>query len=213
MKTTIMLSGFVFCVLVSCSGGPSKKDSVNFKPIEGGFGYGQHSGKTYPMHSAIWADFRYRNTNGEQVVVWPYLELIRGNPAISNNIALFAGGKAELYDDGVERLRERLMVFEGPSGPSLDITDQLLQKYCAESGVDFTNVIKDSFVSLTKTNGALQILFGIIKVGERGPGTTNAHDATMTISWRDIEAIMADVKKNGKLKKEKWSGTEYLQKD
>ena len=95
----------------------------------------------------------------------------------------------------------------------MDITEQVLQKYCAGSGVEFTNITKDSFVSLTKTNGRLQILFGIIKVGERGPGTINAHDATMTISWQDIEAIMQDVKKTGKSKKEKWSGTEYLQKD
>ena len=95
----------------------------------------------------------------------------------------------------------------------MDITDQVLQKYCAETGVAFTNVIKDSFVCLTKTNGLLQIGFGILKRNERGPGDITAHDATMTISWHDIEAIMADVKKNGKLKKEKWSGTEYLQKD
>jgi hypothetical protein len=94
----------------------------------------------------------------------------------------------------------------------LDITDQVLQKYCADSGVNFTNVIKDSFVALTKTNGALQILFGIIKIGERGPGSINDHDASLTISWHDVEAIMQDVKKNGKAQKEKWSGFEYLQK-
>ncbi|HXF10261.1 MAG TPA: hypothetical protein VN625_05710 [Desulfuromonadaceae bacterium] len=208
------LSWFALCVFVAgCSAGPSNGRLENFKPIEGGFGYGQHSEKTYPMHSALRVDLQYRDQSGKTMVVWPYLELIQGNPAITNNVALLVGGKAELYDDGVERLRERLIGFDGPSGPPLDITDPVLQKYCAENGVIFTNVIKDSFASIIRTNNDVQILFNIIKIGERGPDTINAHDATMTISWHDIEAIMDDVKKNGKLKKEKWSGIEYLQKE
>jgi hypothetical protein len=88
----------------------------------------------------------------------------------------------------------------------MDITDQIFGKWCAESSVDFTNIIKDGIVSLTKTNGAVQIDFGILKRDERGPGDITAHGATTTISWHDIEVIMQDVKK-------KCSGTEYLQKD
>jgi hypothetical protein len=143
--------------LVGCA---AEKTNNNFKPIEGGFGYGQHSEKTYPMHSAVWTDLRYEDSSGNSVVVWPHLLIIWGNNiVISNKIAVLVGGKAELYKDGIERLRERLMAFEGPTGPLLDITDQVLQKYCAKSGVAFTNVIKDSFASLTKTNDAVQIDF------------------------------------------------------
>ncbi len=205
----------IFCVLASsligCAG---EKINTNFKSIEGRFGYGQHSKKIYPMHNAVWTDLQYLDISGKRTVVWPHLLIIWGNNiAITNDIAVLVGGKSELYDDGIERLRERLMAFEGPAGPPLDITDQVLQKYSLESGVKLTNIIKDSFVSLVKTNSGIQILFGVIKVGERGPGTINAHDAAMIISWHDIEAIMADVKKTGKMKKEKRSGVEYLKKD
>jgi hypothetical protein len=127
-------------------------------------------------------------------------------------MAVLVGGRAELYDDGVERLRERLIAFEAPAGPPVDITDQVLQQYCAESSVDFTNIIKDSFDSLTKTNDSLVFSFGIIRIGERGPGTINDHDAFLTISWRDMEAIIQDVKKTGTLRKEQRSGVVYLQK-
>lgn len=199
---------------MGCSVGAFHKNSQNFNPLENGFGYGQHSEKSSPAHSAVRTDLQYQDANGEEIVVWPHLLIIWGNNiVISNNLAVLVGGKAELYSDGEERLTKRLIAFEAPSGPPLDITDQVLQKYCAENGVASTNVMKDTFASLTKTNAAVQVDFGIIKIGERGPGTSNAHDATLIISWRDIEAIMKDVKKAGKLKKEKWAGTEYLQKE
>jgi hypothetical protein len=129
---------------------------------------------------------------------------------ITNNVAVLVGGKAEIYEDGRERLRDRLIAFEAPAGPPLDITDQVLQKYCAESDVEFTNVVKDSFHSLMKTNGNLGVIFLVLT---KSSGNTGVHGVTNIVSWHDIKAIMADVKKNGKSKKEKWSGTEYLQKD
>jgi hypothetical protein len=210
MNTRTFLCLFATSLIVGCVGEKTSK----FTPIENGSGFGYVTHVSGFTDRSLSADLWYQDSNGKRTVVWPHLELIKGyNPVINNNVALLVGGKAELYKDGNERLRERLIAFEAPAGPPLDITDQVLKKYCAESGVDFTNVTKDSFVSLTKTNETLQILFGIVKIGERGPGDVTAHDATMTISWRDIEAIMANVKKTGRLKKEKWSGTEYLQKD
>lgn len=212
VKTTIILSGFLFCLLVGCSSGSSHRDSEDFNPLENGFGFVQHSKKTYPMHSAVWAGFVYQGSNGTRVAVWPYIDEIE-KIQITNNLAVLVGGKAELYEDGRERLRQRLIAFEAPAGPPMDITDQVLQKYSAESGVELTNIIKDTFVYLTKSNAALKIDFSIINIGERGPGTKNMHHGTEMISWRDIEAIMQDIKKTGTLKKEKWSGTEYLQKE
>jgi hypothetical protein len=147
-------------------------------------------------------------------MVWPHLELIDGdNPAITNNVAVLVGGKAELYEDGVERLEQRIIAFEAPVGPPLDITEQVLKKYCVETGVAITNITKDPFGALRKKDGVVEMDFAILRRNERGPGDITIHGTTLTISWHDIEAIMADVKKNGKLKKEKWSGTEYLQKE
>ena len=133
---------------------------------------------------------------------------------VNNDTAVLIGGKAALYPDGNERLTERLIAFNGPTGPSMDITDQVLMKYYAGTGMGLTNFMWGSLGSLTKTNNLIQIPFGSSK---GMPGSKEffptAFDCHLTISWRDIEAIMADVKKNGKLKKEKWSGFEYLQKD
>ena len=208
MKTRIILSGLVAVLFVGCAtDGPDK-----FMLIENGFGYGSHVRK-FAADSVSWSGLQYQNTNGTRTDVWPYLSLASPAVQITNNLTVLVGGKAELYDDGKERLRDRLIAFEAPIGPPLDITDQVLQKYCAKSGVDFTNVVKDSFAWIKKSNNELQIAFIILNREERGPGTITSHGTTMTISWHDIEVIMQDVKKAGKLKKEKWSGTEYLQKD
>jgi hypothetical protein len=204
MKTRIILSAIAILLIAGCD----KSKADKFLLIENGFGYGGHS-QGFPDRKT-WAGLQYQDPTGKRTDVWGYLSMASPVVQITNNLAVLVGG---VYDDGMKRFNDRLIAFEAPAGPPMDITDQLLKKYCAESGVAFTNIIKDSFVSLTKTNGSLQILFGIIKIGERGPGWISDHDATMTISWHDIEAIMADVKKTGKLKKEKWSGTEYLQKD
>jgi len=210
MKITIISGALAVSLLSGCA----IEHTSDFTPIEKGNGFGYVTHVRGFTDRSLSAGLLYQDSSGKRVEVWPHLELIESdNPVITNNFALLVGGKAELYKDGNERLRERLIAFEAPSGPPLDITDQVLQKYCEESGVDFTNVTKDSFVCLIKTNGVLQIGFGILKRNERGPGDITAHDATMTISWHGIEVIMADVKQNGKLKKEKWSGTEYLQKD
>ena len=134
------------------------------------------------------------------------------NVQITNNVAVLVGGIAHRYpEDGVERLSDRLIAFEAPAGPPMDITEQVLLKYCADNGIKRANVIQDSFVSLTRTKDVLQITFGVLKEDEKGNST--AQDTTNTISWHDIETIMSNVKQTGNLKKEKWSGVEYLQKD
>jgi len=143
------------------------------------------------------------------------LSIINGdNPVIANNTAFFVGGIASLYKDGNERLSNRLIAFKGPSGPPMDITDQVLQKYYAGTGFGLTNFMWDSFVSLTKTNNSIRIEFSSTKGMPGGKDFySTAFDCHQIISWNEIDAIMQDVKQNGKLKKEKWSGTEYLQKD
>ena len=209
MKAQIILCTLVTSLFPGCV----IEHTSNFTPIEKGNGFGYVTHVRGFTDRSLSAGLLYQDSTGKRTLVWPYLELIDNNPAITNNIAVLVGGKAELYEDGVERLRQTLFAFEAPSGPPLDITDQVIQKYCLETGLASTNFVKDSFVSLKKYDGALEIAFGILSRGERGPGTINNYGTTMPISWHDIEAIMADVKKNGKLKKEKRSGMEYLQKD
>lgn len=210
MNGRMLLYGLIVGLTAGCE--PEK--TSDFTPIENGSGFGYVTRVRGIVHKNVSSGLFYQGAEGKRTRVWPHLELVWGdNIQVTNNLAVFIGGRAELYRDGVERLRQRLMAFEAPVGPPVDITDQVFQKYCAESGVDFTNIIKDSFVTLTKTNSSLGILFGIIRIGERGPGTITDHDAFLTIAWRDVEAIIQDVKETGTSHKEKWSGMEYLQKD
>jgi hypothetical protein len=186
----------------------------DFKPIEHGNGFGYVTHVRGVMDPSLSASLWYQDAKGKRTAVWSHIELIQGdNPSINNNVALLVGGRGEVYDDGVERLTERLIAFEAPVGPAMDITDQVFQKYCAESGVAFTNIVRNSFASLNESGDGVQMTFTIIKHGERGPGSTNVHGTIFTISWHDIVGIMQDVKKTGKLKKERRSGVEYLQKE
>ena len=205
------LSGFVVLLLVGC-GKTEEGNDKGFMPLESGFGYVTHV-KGYTdrkLSVGLW----YQDSSGKRTKVWPYLQMVWGdNIQITNNVAVMVGGVASIYEDGRERLSDRLIAFRGSSGPPLDITDQVLLKYCAESGVPFSDIVKDSFHSITKTNDALEIIFVVLKRGLRGTGTIDADGGTEIISWHDIETIIQDVEKNGKLKKEKWSGMDYLQKN
>jgi len=203
----------ISCVIIVCLiTGCEREETGGFTPMENGFGFAQHSKKTSPMHRAIWADFEYRDTNGIATVVWPYIHSVE-SIQISSNTVVLLGRKAKPFGDGIERLTTRLVAFEAPTGPPMDITDQVLENWCGKNGVQVTNIIQDSFVGLIKTNNVLRFDFGIIKRGLRGPDTIDAADGTAMISWSEVAEIIQDVKKTGKLKKEKWSGVEYLQKD
>ena len=202
-----ILSGITLLLIAGCN----RESKDEFRPIGNGFGYDVRA-KGW-IHRRVAAGLQYRDSAGKMAVVWPYLSSASPAVQIANNLAVLIGGKAERYDDGVERLTERLIAFESPTGPPMDITDQVLNRWCRETGVQFTNVIKDSFVSLNRTNNLLQIDFGIVKRNLRGSGSVDAADGTAIFSWSDIKAITQDVKKTGHLHKEKWSGIEYLQKD
>jgi hypothetical protein len=213
--TSFALPIFLCSILLTIVGCNEQQNaeasSDKFLPIENGFGYGGHShGFT---DRKMWAGLQYRDANGQMTVVWPYLGTASPVVQITNNVAVFVGGITALDQDGVERLTQRLIGFEAPAGPPVDITDQVLMKWCAESGVALTNISKDPFVSLTKSNEVLQISFVILKRNVRGPGDIMGAGATAIVSWSDIEAIIQDVKKNGKVEHEKRSDFEYLQKN
>jgi hypothetical protein len=208
MNSKINLYLLTACLLAGCA----SESTSNFIPVEGSFGYVGHvRGFT---DRSLTLGFCYRDANGNTTVVWPHIQMVAGNNmVISNDTAFLVGGVATLYKDGNERLSDRLIAFKGPTGPPMDITDQVLQKYYAGTSFSLTNFMWDSFVSLIKTNGSITIPFSSDKIR---PGTKDIwepFDSTLTISWNEIDAIMQNVKTNGKLKKEKWSGTEYLQQD
>jgi hypothetical protein len=206
-----MNSKIIFCLLTACLlAGCASETTGDFNPVEGNFGYVAHvRGFT---DRSLTMGFCYRDANGKTTVVWPYLQMVaHNNMVVSNDTAVFVGGVASLLTDGNEHLLDRLIAFKGPDGPAMDITDQVLLKYYAGTGMGLTNY--GGLNSLDKTNGSIQIEFISAKIR---PGTKNIWDGFgcfETLSWNEIEAIMQDVKQNGKLKKEKWSGTEYLQKD
>lgn len=210
MNIILLLLIAVPIVLSGCDNPPEKK--YDFQPLENGFGFEGHSKETYPMHEAAWAGLVYKQSNNVSVAVWPYVMQV-SEIQITNNIAVLVGGVSEIKSDGHEGLTQRLIAFEAPAGPTMDITGDVFKKYCSETSVNLTNIIKDSFATLTKTNNGLLLEFGIIKIGLRVEGSVDAEGASEVVSWDEIRGIMRDVKKNGKVKKEKWSGAEYLQKE
>jgi hypothetical protein len=212
-----MYKNFIYChfipllLTIGCGSSVSKNES-DYIPLENGFGCLLQSKEIYPMHKAAMAGLVYSNTNGNKFAVWSCIDGVF-EVQITNNIAVFVGGKTEESISANQKMGQRLIAFEAPYGPPLDITDEVLENYCSKNNCAITNIVKNSFTSLTKTNDLIKIEFVIIKNGLRGKGSVDADGGTEIISWRNIEAIMADVKKNGKLKKEKQSGIEYLQKE
>ncbi|MGZ4972863.1 MAG: hypothetical protein ACXWDN_08890 [Limisphaerales bacterium] len=187
-----------------CGGGKS----AQFLPIENGFGYVGHSQGFTDRKS--WAGLQYRDALGKTINVWGYLSMASPVIQITNNRAVFVGG---VYDAGTNRFNDRLIAFDAPNGPPTDITEEILRDYCVSSGVDRTNIVQNSFVSLKNTNDSLRIDFVILKTNLRGAGSIDSGDGTEIIPWRHIESIMADVKKNGKAKTESYSKVLYLKKE
>lgn len=179
-----------------------------FVPIENGFGYAGHSEGLIDRNS--WAALQFRDASGKTKGVWGYISMASPAVQITNNRAVFIGG---VFDAGKNRFNERLIAFDAPNGPPMDITDEVLREYCASSRVDRTNIVQNSFVSLKKTNDSLRIDFVILKRDLRGPGSIDSGDGTEIISWREIDSIIADVKKNGKAKTESYSKMLYLKKE
>lgn len=204
MKLRIVLSAFAMLLIAGCDMGKSDKSL----PIENGFYYVGHS-RGFPDRNS-WIDLEYQNSTNKMTVVWACLAMANPVIQITNKLAVFVGG---VYDDGMKRFGDRLIAFEAPVGPPIDITEEVLHKYCVENGVKRVDVMQDSFVSLTKTNDALRIDFVILKRGIKSPDSIDDGDGIAIIPWLDMEAIIADVKKTGKLQKEKQSGIEYLLKD
>jgi hypothetical protein len=205
MRYQILVCGLIACLFAGCAGKPPGQ----FIPISGNFGYVGHVSGA--MDRSLREGLCYRAAGGNATVVWIYLQMVAGNNIVcSNDTAVFVGGISSLYKDGNERLSDRLMAFKGPSGPPMDITDQVLMRYYTGTGMSLTNFMRDSFNTLTITNGSVRILFASDKLRAGTKDIWDPFDSVVTLSWQDIEAIMADTQANGKLKKEKWSGVEYL---
>ena len=198
-------------LLLGCSDN-SRHPQSQFTPLENGFGFMSHSVDTYPMHKATWGDLVYRQAGGSNIIVWPYLFPIPGIE-VHSNVVILIGGRAEPHRDGSERLAKRITAFTAPNGPRLDITEDVLDRYCRESNLTSTNIMKDSLVGITQTNDVLRIDFVILKFGLHGEGSINDADGIEFISWPEVQVIMDAVKAKGSVKREKWSGFEYLERE
>ena len=206
MKTQIIIYGLAASLFAGCE----SETTSDFNSVEGNFGYVTHA-RGFTDRS-LTEGFCYRDATGKTTVVWPYLQMVWANNLVaSNDTAVFVGGVASLFTDGNERLKMRLIAFKGPVGPPMDITDQVLMKYYNGTDMSLTNW--SGYNSLDKTNGSILITFGSAKIRPGSKNIWDGFDCFQTISWNEIDAIMQDIKQNGKLKMEKWSGTEYLQKD
>jgi len=182
----------------------------NSEPLSGGYEEVTYTRNSLSEPSAHQITLQYRDSNGVRVMIWPS----ETGAVIHNDVAVFVAEKTSETPnpDNRRATTERLFAVRAPNLP-LDITDQVLQQYCTETGLAFTNFVKDSFASLNKTDNALEIPFGILSRGERGPGTINIHGTTMTLSWHDIKAIMQDVSATGTIRKDRVWHTSYIEKD
>src|SRR5438105_1868221 len=114
MKIKMIMFAISTSIFLGCNDAESGKDTA-FQPLENGFGFGQHSKKSYPGHRAIWAECEYRDTNGARTVVWPYIHTF-ASIQISNKVAVFLGDKANISGDGRERLTTRIIAFDALNG-------------------------------------------------------------------------------------------------
>ena len=116
MKT--MKNITICCLLSICLIGCGQSKADKFLLIENGFGYGGHS-EGFP-DKKTWAGLQYQNPNGQRTTVWAYLSMASPVIQITNNLAVFVGG---VYDDGMKRFSDRLIAFETPAGPPMDVTE------------------------------------------------------------------------------------------
>jgi hypothetical protein len=204
MKITMVIVICLPLVLIcpSCQTQPTTKSiSVGGGFIVQGHSYGS-------SEKGAWTGLRYQN-QGKEKVVWPYLGPAWGAAfQLNQNTAVLIGGIAAPYADGRERLTERLLAFEAPNGPTVDITDQVFIPWCNRNGFSITNVVRDGFHSVVNTNGLLQIIF---LVTENNLARTRVMGTNLFIAWSEIGNIIADAKSKGHMVKEKWSGVEYLE--
>jgi hypothetical protein len=207
MRVLIICVGLIG--VAACSqAGDSRQDT--FTPLTNGFGYVTHvsNGAERSLTQGLW----YQNAAGKKTWVWPYLQMVWGqNLQISSNVVLLIGGVSEPIARGGDLLRDHLIAFRAPSGPPMDITDDIFRIFCTNTGVSFTNIQRDNgFVGLIETNDSVQIDISFWRKHEGAPTWSDSTNAIFTISWGDIDRVLEDVKKNGKMRKEKRSGIEYL---
>jgi hypothetical protein len=208
MNLRVLICSLAILPSVGCNG----KRADTFTPLTNGFGYVTHvnGGAENSLTQGLW----YQDSTGKRTWVWPFLQMVWGeNAQFSSNIALVVGGVLEKHVDGEDYMDAHLIVFQAPNGPPMDITDEIYKTYCKETGIPFTNIIRNSFVGLTRTNDSVRVGFSALKKHDGPPRWSDSIDATVTISWLDIGSILADVKKNGTTRKEKRSGIEYLKAD
>jgi hypothetical protein len=212
MKKLSIIATCALLLLSGCGG----EETVTFTPLQGGFGYATHT-RGY-IDKTIYCDLEFQDVSGKRTPVWPNLMIVWGNNIqIHNDLAVFIGGHRYWYPrgnagEGEWGLTKRLMAFKGPAGRPLDITDEIVKHWRTENPAERekAEIIRDGFVGLRSTDDALLADFPYLT---KEGGRIKDHDGLATVTWQELEAIAADVGKNGTVHKEKGTDTEYLQKD
>jgi S1-C subfamily serine protease len=197
-------------VAISCVSLIGCGSVTRVKPLGNGYERVSYTQSSISEPEATQITLQYRKPNGRQIMIWPSA----GGVVVRNDVAVFLGDVAakQPNPENSRATDSRLFAVKAPE-LSLDITDQVFQKFSEETGVAFTNIVKNGIAVLKETGGAVEIGFVILGRGERGLGTINAHGATMTIPWNQIADIMREVKEKGVVRKDKVWGTSYIQKE
>lgn len=205
LAITSCIAAMLFC---GCAAKPNSK----FIPVEGKYGdVAQANGFDEPTVSM---GFYQNETNGTPKLDWPFLMQARGghNLVVNKDTVVIIGGMSRHDPDGIDRLTGRLLAFDDSAGPALDITDDVLLRYYLPKQMGLTNFVDDSLLELVNTNDSLHIEF----VSSRGTAghadyIRTAFGSNVDVPWNEVEMIMADVRRNGALKRERASGREYLE--
>jgi hypothetical protein len=219
MRIMIKLRWAILAVSVLCLSGCGlmREDGPDtFTPLTNGFGYVTHvHGRTDPsLTQGLW----YQDTTGNKKWVWPYLKTVWGgkwgdNLQVSNDLIVLIGEITVADSDGEEDAGDRLIAFQAPSGPPVDISEDVYKRFSTKNDVALTNIVRNTINGLIKSDNGIEMRVPYFKSGGGKRDVLDPDRITFQISWPELEAIVADVRKTGVTKKEKRSGIGYLKKE
>jgi len=205
MKLNSLLCCASVGLVVSLFWGCAITEGQRFTPLKNGFGYISRSQGL--IHVRAWSELQYIDASGRKTTVWPYV-LDLESVTITNTTAILIGRKAMRYDepDSHDILVSRVIVVDGPK-VAMDISEDVLKLLCAEDNLNFSDALKNyDVVSLRGTKTGFDVGF-IVQKGKEPTGVT------CSATWSQLSEITFAVKRDGKQKKEKWSGQKYLERE
>jgi len=200
MRTSETLPFLTVAASLCCTGCGGSYNRVD--PLGSGYQETAHIQYSSSEPEGSQTSFQYRTPNGRKVTIWPS---VSSGPIIKNNVAIFVGNVAWEPRKFGERwiMGTKLFAVKSPE-PLLDITDEVLWRWCKDSGKDFEKIsAKAMIVYIEETNNIEMCYFGIL------PHT----DANIGLDWNQISDIMREVNEKGVAHKDLRWGTSYVEKE